>query len=121
MVNQGIQLPMPDPVLPGLEITKRLHADHIIPMDRVTRMEGFDTLTPEQQLNVLNNPDNFVGLSPSANTSKGPRTFSEWTRHKARGIDVEPNFRNEMISREQILEGQLQKQIDDFNALNNGG
>lgn len=114
MVNEGIQLPMPDPVLPGLEITKRLHADHIVSMDRITKMEGFDQLNTEQKLAVLNNPDNFVGLSPSANTSKGPKTFSEWTRHKAKSIDVDPNFRTEMIRREQILEGQLQKQIDDF-------
>ncbi|WP_316798449.1 hypothetical protein [Pedobacter frigidisoli] len=120
MVNEGIQLPMPDPVLPGLEITKRLHADHIVPMDRITRMEGFDQLTLSQKLEVLNNPDNFVGLSPSANTSKGPKTFSEWTQHISRGIDVEPSFRAEMIRREQILEGQLQKQIDDFLSLNNG-
>lgn len=121
MVNEGIQLPMPDPVLPGLEITKRLHADHIVPMDRITRMEGFDTLTREQQLAVLNNPENFVGLSASANTSKGPKTFAEWTQHKSRGIDVDPDFRREMMEREQQLERRLQQQIDELNRLNNGG
>lgn len=114
MVNEGVSLPMADFALPGLEITKRLHADHIVPMDKIAKMEGFDLLTKEQQLQVLNNPDNFTGLSPSANTSKGPKSFAEWTEHKSRGIQVDPNFRQEMILREQQLEGQLQNQIDNF-------
>ena len=114
MVNEGIILPMPDFALPGLEITKRLHADHIVPMDKITKMEGFDLLTKDQQLQVLNNPDNFTGLSPSANTSKGPKSFEEWTEHKSRGIQVDPVFREEMIVREQQLQGQLQQQIDNL-------
>jgi len=118
MVNEGVQLPMPDPALPGLEITKNLHADHIVPMDKITRMEGFETLTREQQLSVLNNPDNFTGLSESANTSKGSKTYQEWTRHKSKGIDVDPAFRNEMMQREIQVERQLQQQIDNLNSLN---
>ncbi len=33
------------PVIPGNEITKRLEADHIVSMDRITRMDGFEKLT----------------------------------------------------------------------------
>lgn len=73
MVNDGITLPMNDPVIPGNEITKRLEADHIVSMDRITRMDGFEKLTIEQQLEVLNYEDNFVGLSKSANASKGAK------------------------------------------------
>ena len=73
MVNDGVTLPMNDPVIPGNEITKRLEADHIVSMDRITRMDGFEKLTREQQLEVLNYEDNFVGLSKSANASKGPK------------------------------------------------
>ena len=118
LMNEDIQLPMPDPVLPGLEITKNLHADHIVSMDKITSMEGFDTLTKEQQLAVLNNKENFVGLSESANCSKGSKSYNDWTRHKSKGIDVDPEFRQKMITRENALEGILQKQIDDFNILN---
>ncbi len=30
-------------------------------------MDNFDKLTKEQQIDVLNNPENFIGLSESAN------------------------------------------------------
>ena len=42
MVNDGVTLPMNDPVIPGNEITKRLEADHIVSMDRITRMNRFE-------------------------------------------------------------------------------
>ena len=58
---------MNDPALPGKTITKPLQADHIVSMDKITRMEGFDKLTFEQQLEILNNPENFVGLSVMLN------------------------------------------------------
>ena len=44
---------MNDPALPGKTITKPLQADHIVSMDKITRMEGFDKLTFEQQLEIL--------------------------------------------------------------------
>jgi hypothetical protein len=62
MVNEEKIAPFPDEALPGFTVTKRLEADHIVPMDRITQMEGFDKLTFEQQLSVLNNTDNFIGL-----------------------------------------------------------
>jgi hypothetical protein len=77
-------------------------------------MEGFEKLTRRQQLAILNNPDNFIGLSASANASKGARSFSEWTTHQASGTPVNPVFRERMIARERVLEVQLQRQIDDF-------
>ncbi|WP_286467969.1 hypothetical protein [Myroides sp. DF42-4-2] len=113
-VNEDIALPMKDPALPGLDITSNLHADHIVPLKKTIRMEGFEKLTKEQQLEVLNNRDNFMGLSPSANTSKGSKTYEEWTEHKGKGIPVDPKFREEMMKREKELEVQLQKQIDEF-------
>ncbi|WPU97476.1 hypothetical protein SNE26_15730 [Mucilaginibacter sp. cycad4] len=118
MVNEEVQLPMPDFALPGLEITKSLHADHIVSMDNITSMEGFDKLTDPQQLAVLNNKDNFIGLSETANTSKGSKSYEEWTRYKKGDIDVDPDFRNEMMQREQETAPKLQKQIDDFVSEN---
>jgi hypothetical protein len=118
MVNEGITFPMEDMALPGLKITKNLHADHIVPMDKITKMDGFDKLTREQQMAVLNNPNNFVGLSESANCSKGSKSYTEWTEHKSKNVEVDHEFRKNMIEKESQLEGQLQQQIDDFNTQN---
>lgn len=113
-VNEGVTLPMKDPALPGLEITKNLHADHIVSMDEITRMDGFGRLTREQQLAVLNNPDNFIGLSQTANTSKGSKSFEEWLEYKKGGIKVDENFRQGMIKRSEELRESLQEQINGF-------
>lgn len=123
-VNKGIALPMNDPALPGKTITKPLQADHIVSMDKITRMEGFDKLTFEQQLEILNNPENFVGLSEAANTSKGNKSYAEWTHYKKGSneeIEISKSFRDEMIKKEQTLEIEIQKQIDELVIKNAGG
>jgi hypothetical protein len=113
-VNKGVSLPMADPALPGLQITKNLHADHIVPMDEITRMNGFGQLTKEQRLAVLNNEKNFQGLSETANTSKGSKTFEEWTEYKKQRIKVDPVFRQQMIDKANELRTTLQDQINGF-------
>lgn len=113
-VNKGVSLPMADPALPGLQITKNLHADHIVPMDEITRMNGFGQLTKEQRLAVLNNEKNFQGLSETANTSKGSKTFEEWTEYKKQRIQVDPVFRQQMIDKANELRTTLQDQINGF-------
>ena len=120
MVNDGVTLPMNDPVIPGNEITKRLEADHIVSMDRITRMDGFEKLTREQQLEVLNCEDNFVGLSKSANASKGAKTYEDWTLYKKTGVPIDPAFRAEMMMKEKKLERLLQAMIDNFVKYNGG-
>jgi hypothetical protein len=114
IVNKGKLPPYDDPVLPGLKVTGRVEADHIVPMKRIAEMDGFDALSFDNQLKVLNNHDNFIGLSPTANRSRGVMSFSEWTKHEKLGIEVDPAFRQEMILKEQQLEGQLQQQIDEL-------
>lgn len=113
-VNEGKIPPYADPVLPGLTVTGRLHADHIVSMDAVTRMPGFEKLSKEQMLAVLNNPVNFIGLSEAANKSKGAKSFAEWIRHKSRGIDVDEAFRARMIQEEARLRQVLQEQINSY-------
>ncbi|URZ08859.1 hypothetical protein CLROS_042530 [Clostridium felsineum] len=108
----------PDPALPGKNITGTLQADHIVSMDNITRMEGFEKLTKKQQLAVLNNLDNFNGLSEAANKSKGAKSFKEWMIYKKENIEVDPKFREKMIAKEQEIEIKIQKQIDDYNRLN---
>jgi len=117
MVNKGVKPPVPDPALPGKAITSKLEADHIVPMDKITRMDGFGKLTLEQQVKVFNNPENFVGLSKAANTSKGSKAFEEWTMYKKENIPVDPVFRENMMKKAAELEGKLQKQIDDLLKL----
>lgn len=104
----------PDPAIPGKYITDRLQADHIVSMKNIEKMENFDKLTKEQQLKVLNNEENFLGLSEAANKSKGAKPYSDWTIYKKEKIEVNPKFREEMIKKEKELEMNLQKQIDDF-------
>jgi len=115
-VNEGIEdkIGTPDPALPGKYITDRLQADHIVSMKNMAKMENFDKLTKEQQLKVLNNEENFLGLSEAANKSKGSKSYSDWTIYKKEKIEVDPKFREEMIKKEKELEMKLQKQIDDF-------
>jgi len=102
---------MADPALPGRIIDKALHADHIVPMDEITKMNDFDKLTQVQQLEVLNYEKNFVGLSESANTSKGAKSFEEWVEHKGLGIKVDDTFRQEMIKQAKDLKVELQDLI----------
>jgi hypothetical protein len=53
-------------------------------------------------------------LSKTANTSKGSKSFSEWTIYKKENIAIDPAFRERMIKKEIELEILLQKQIDQF-------
>ena len=112
--NKTYKQGMKDPALPGLTIDKKMHADHIVPMDKITQMNGFEKLTEAQQIAVLNHEKNFVGLSETANTSKGPKTFQEWTEYKKKGIKVDDKFRKKMIAKGKVLEKDLQKHIDDL-------
>ncbi|KAA0745173.1 hypothetical protein DN389_11930 [Bacillus sp. AY3-1] len=107
-----------DEAIPGKTFKGALEADHIVSMDRIARMDGFGNLTEAQKLEVLNNPENFTGLSKSANTSKQSKSFEEWTHYKKGKpgeIEVNPKFREKMMVIEKELERKIQKQIDDFN------
>ena len=78
------------------------HMDAILDTADV-RMEGFEKLTFEQQLEVLNNPENFAGLSRAANGSRQHKSYSEWTHYKkgtSEEIKVDEAFRQEMIEKE---------------------
>ncbi|WP_206671189.1 hypothetical protein [Clostridium estertheticum] len=61
-----------DPVY-GYTVEK-LEADHIVSMKVITDMKGFSQLSEQQQIEILNLKDNFVGLSKSSNASKGAKS-----------------------------------------------
>ncbi|MFP3924306.1 PAAR domain-containing protein [Pseudomonas sp. W5-36] len=111
MVNKGVVLPMDDPALPGLQITKALHAEHVVSMKTITEMDGFSNLTFNDQVAVLNYKPNFIGLSETANTSKGAKSYAEWTSYKKGGVEVDPAFRSSMMRREAELEPEIQSHI----------
>lgn len=111
MVNEKVVLPMKDPALPGLEITKPLHADHVVPMKQITEMDGFNKLAFNDQIDVLNHKPNFAPLSETANTSRGAKTYEQWTRYKKGNVDVDPSFRSSMMERAAKLEVELQEKI----------
>ena len=119
-VNEDVSFPIDDPAIPGKIVADSFEADHIVSMDRISKMEGFDKLTREQQLELLNYRDNFEGLSKSANTSKGSKTYEEWTMYKKEGIPIAPDFRARMIAKEQKLSRTLQGLID-FYVNQKGG
>jgi len=110
-VNKGKKPPYPDEALPGLTVTGKLEADHIISMDKITSMKGFDMLTLKQQKSILNDPENFIGLSKTANTSKGSKSFKEWSIYKKKGIKVSPQFKEKMIKLENELNTKIQDKI----------
>ena len=117
MVNKGApQVGAPDFALPGMKIEGRLQADHVVSMDRITSMDGFGKLTPEEQLQILNYPDNYIGLSARANASKRDLLYAEWLMHKNSGLTVNPLFTTQMAHMETALARRLQDMIDTMAA-----
>lgn len=84
-------------------------------MDRISKMDGFEKLTYEQQKDILNYRDNFIGLTETANKSKGSKTYEEWTIYIKEGIRIDESFRKKMIEKEKQLENIIQKMIDEYN------
>ncbi|PGM95072.1 WXG100 family type VII secretion target [Bacillus cereus] len=106
--NVNTDVPKVDPVY-GYEVEK-LEADHVISMKEITEMEGFDTLPREQQIEVLNMDENFVGLGKQTNASKGAKDWSTWPGHPRYG-EVPENIRMEMLEHEVAAREALRKSI----------
>ncbi|KZD35025.1 hypothetical protein BW897_22535 [Bacillus cereus] len=106
--NVNTDVPKVDPVY-GYEVEK-LEADHVVSMKEITEMDGFDTLPREQQIEVLNMDENFVGLGKPTNASKGAKDWSTWPGHPRYG-EVPENIRMEMLEREVTVRKALRKSI----------
>lgn len=72
-----------DPVY-GYEVD-RLEADHIMPLKEITEQPGFDKLSFNDQKEVANLKENFMGLGKPTNASKGSKPISEWPGHSKMG------------------------------------
>jgi hypothetical protein len=87
----------------------RLTVDHIVPVKDIVNMEGFDKLAWEQQKAMVDMPDNLVAMDRSANSSKGDRSWSEWTQWSE--FYTDPKIKNDMVARDTALRAKLQAEI----------
>ncbi|QBF33647.1 hypothetical protein [Thalassococcus sp. S3] len=120
LVNEGQPIaseldPVPDPWLEGFERTARLEPDHIVPFHDIVSMDGFTDLSHANRMAILNDPDNFHGLSRSANGSRQNLSFEDWTMHRSSGTPVNPELRAQMIAEEARMREVLQQRI--YNLL----
>lgn len=91
---------------------ERYEADHIVSLKEITEMPGFDKLTRQQQLEVVNLRENFVGLGKATNASKQDKTWAEWVGHSKLG-PVPPEVRAWMLELEGRARGALRTAIDE--------
>ncbi|NUF13101.1 hypothetical protein HUN21_14825 [Acinetobacter oleivorans] len=91
---------------------EKLEADHIVSMKQITQMPGFEKLSPELKSEVLNLPENFMGLSKSSNTSKGAKTWDIWDGHSKLG-PIQPEIREAMLKREANARKAVQDAINE--------
>ena len=117
----GERLRPTDWTLPGNTDNLALHPDHIVPYQRIQRMEGFDRLTEAQQRQVVNWSENFHAISARANQSRQEKSFVQWEgflgEKGKRGpsgfvYPVEPLVRTEMSRIERLMEERIQYMID---------
>ena len=92
--------------------TDVLEADHIVPMKEIVDMPGFSQLSREQQIEVLNLQDNFIGLGKSTNASKGAKNWTDWQGHSKLG-EVPSDVRSNMLELESSARTALQKAIEE--------
>jgi uncharacterized protein DUF4157 len=106
---------MPDPAFPKRKMGPDFEIDHIVAEDRARReIKDLALLDRKNQLKVLNREDNLQALSKSANASKGNKSFLEWKRNEELGLDVDENWRNAMIKKENELIEDMKKQVEEL-------
>jgi len=93
--------------------------DHIVPVIDIVELPGFERLPPKMQTEVLNIPENTIGLDPLVNSSKGdklwsakPGTSRYWEGHPDFGpIPVEA--RKAMVLAEERARAALERAIQE--------
>jgi hypothetical protein len=85
-----------DPIY-GYEVDT-LEADHIMSMKEITQVPDFAKLTFRQKLDILNLPENFMGLGKRTNASKGAKSWEEWSGHSELG-PIPTQVREAMLGR----------------------
>lgn len=57
-----------------------LEVDHVVPLNDIVRMSGFDKLRPERQLEIVNDVKNLRAIDSLANSSRGDRSWWSWAQ-----------------------------------------
>jgi RHS repeat-associated protein len=102
--------PKVDPVY-GYPVS-RFEADHIVPMKEISKMPGFAELSAAARREVLNIPENAIGLGKPTNASKGARNWESWRGHSRLG-PVPPQVRSQMLEAEAAARAALERAISD--------
>jgi len=95
----------------GEPIEGSVTIDHIVPVDEILQMEGFSSLTREQQLEVLNLRENFAPQSARMSSSKGNLPMREWF-NTPEGSTIPPSEHNRLINMEDQARAALERAID---------
>jgi hypothetical protein len=87
-----------------------LSADHIVPLEEIKQMPGFNKLTYEQQLEVANLKENMMGIDPRVNSAKQDKSWAEFTGHSEMG-SIDPKVKAQLIQAEKDARLALEKAI----------
>lgn len=93
-----------------------LESDHIVPMKEIVDMPGFSQLSREQQIEVLNLKDNFIGLGKSTNASKGAKNWTDWQGHSKLG-EIPSDVRTRMLELDATAREALMKAIEEVKKM----
>lgn len=101
-------------------LNQTLAVDHIFPAKEIQELRGFNKLTMEQQVAIIQDSvgiGNFQPLPPSLNQSKGAKL--DWSTYKGQGID--PVYQQNLIDTQSVIRQATEQQIRAFTKLNRGG
>ena len=82
-----------------------LEIDHVVPLNDIVRMPGFDKLRPERQLEIVNDVKNLRPVDRFANSSRGDRSWSNWPQALI-------HYDLAAINRMKALEGELRAYVE---------
>jgi hypothetical protein len=88
----------------------RLTVDHIVSINQISEMEGFEKLTLAERKQLATLKDNLIVMDGSANSSKGERSWAEWKQSSA---FYDPATKDTMMAKESELRKQIQDWIQD--------
>ena len=99
----------------GLLTGAAMEAEHIVPFNKITKMNGFACLSRDDQLKVLNNPKNFAKMCKPCNSSKRDRALSymlgkggrDGQKYPQAGMDHIKKLQSESSNISKSLGGQI--------------
>ncbi len=89
----------------------RLSPDHIVPLEEIKQMPGFNKLTYQQQLEVANLRENIMGIDPRVNSAKQDTPWTIFKGHSEFGA-IDPKVQAKLIQAEKDARAALEKAIE---------